>query len=77
MMMLITPGEDGTRIRFFATQDQLTDWLEDDVPSRWLSAEEAQEDPNYWPAGSAFLAGVTPLRIVPKEIAVSYEIEDQ
>ena len=66
MLMMVTCSEDGARFQFFGSADEMTAQFaadEREPPSVWLTPEQAEEDPYYWPKGSAFLAEVKPMRL--------------
>ena len=73
MLMLATISEDGDfSLRFFSSADELTAHFDGDPPTVWLTPEQASGDPNYWPEGGAFLAEVTPMRMEPEQVAVTW-----
>ena len=75
MLLLVTCDEDGDiRLQFFPDSEAAGAAFGEHAPKRWLTADEAAGDPNYWPSDSAFLAEVTPVRLEPKEVAVRWQV---
>jgi hypothetical protein len=78
MLMMVTCDEDGDiSLRFYRDQEEfgrLAEFTDDNPPPRWLTAEEAAGDPNYWPGNGAFLAEVTPLRMEPEQVTVKWRV---
>jgi hypothetical protein len=76
LLLLVECSEDGEiRLRFHESAAELTAAHDDgeSLPKRWLTPAEAAGDPNYWPEGGAFLAEVSPLQLVPEQVAVSWQ----
>jgi hypothetical protein len=80
MVLMVQVSEDGARLYFFPDVDAVLDTLrsdEVDVASiAWLTAEQAEGDPMYWPRGdraeAVFLAEVSPLRLEPAQVVTAW-----
>lgn len=76
MLLLVTCSEDGgISLNFYPGTAELTAAHDDgeSLPKRWLTQAEAAGDPNYWPEHGGFLAEVSPLQLVPEQVAVSWQ----
>lgn len=74
-LMLIVPTEDGARISFHDTVDEIVQYFGGEyLPTKWLTQDEARDDPNYWPENSAFLCRFERLELKAKEVVTAWEL---
>lgn len=78
MLMMMSVGGDGdVFVHFFEDEEDLLNRIKNedvDMPTKWLTAEEATEDINYWPENSAFLAEARVMELRPKDVITSWEL---